>query len=191
FQEFSEGLHFIGPTHPYRALSGNVYIFGQLLNNTSTLRLQPTLTVTWLDANGRALRRVGGRAYVLVLAPRQRTPFAVNTGPLPAGAVRYRVDAAAALTTRRPAAGVVVRETSESNDGTHYHFNGTATNATTGVRRNVRVGVALYDPRGFVRSFGWEATSYTLNPHQVHTYSVLEEAVSNVVGVREYLQISY
>src|SRR5262249_59264079 len=88
FQEFSEGLHFIGPTHPYRALSGNVYIFGQLLNNTSTLRLQPTLTVTWLDANGRALRRVGGRAYVLVLAPRQRTPFAVNTGPLPAGAGR-------------------------------------------------------------------------------------------------------
>ena len=150
FRSLAEGVLMLS----YRTWtdSGNLYVVGEILNNTAQTRKWVKALVTFYDASSQQL----GSTYftyshIDLMKPRTRSPAGPRYAPIPVGYHHYRVTAApGTVTDNIPVGNLKVTPGTPYDTSWNRHYPGTLTNNNGFALTDAEVVVTLYNSSGGV-----------------------------------------
>lgn len=154
---------------PYEG-SGNIYIAGEVLNNTGSNVRFVQISGTLRDVNGSVVDSTYTYADISVVTPNNKSPFLMIFSDPPAWAT-YELTVSWDTTSELPYPLQILNSTSYFDSSDAFHVVGEITNQYSEERTFIEAYVTIYDSNGNVIGVGSSYTNpYDLTPGETASF---------------------
>lgn len=159
--------------HSFQDELGNLFIVGEVRNDSNVDAGQTSVAVTFYDDRGAVIGQAEGSTLLSTLAPGRRSPFLLNLS-WPEGMADYSLRAVGRPAAPQAESGLVVISSAAGEDETGlYHVSGVVENQGSAAVAQSRVVVTLYGRGGDVINVGFgRTTPPRLAPGQQATFDL-------------------
>lgn len=159
--------------HSFQDELGNLFIVGEVRNDSNVDAGQTSVAVTFYDDRGAVIGQAEGSTLLSTLAPGRRSPFLLNLS-WPDGMADYSLRAVGRPAAPQAESGLAVISSAAGEDETGlYHVSGVVENQGSAAVAQSRVVVTLYGRGGDVINVGFGRTSPDrLSPGQQATFDL-------------------